>query len=236
MIEHRPKKWSAVKLASAFNWSDSDGSLVESHHPSARHQAEASALLFRRKNLTKVIDCFFKALARSSDMPSSQAPTHGVKAAPDTAVAAYLASASRSSLQQDKQRLARLVREHLGPDILHQVQEQPRWRDNVQASPGPTSAPAIPAASTMSHGRINFSPAPPPKPSNASRSRASGTYTKCVVKARTSKSGSMANGPLTTSKATQPFRRPASSRCRFTAGAKPKYSSGTSGCRNYRES
>jgi hypothetical protein len=41
---------------------------------------------------------------------------------------------SRSSLQQDKQRLARLVREHLGPDILHQVQEQPRWRANVQAN------------------------------------------------------------------------------------------------------
>jgi hypothetical protein len=41
---------------------------------------------------------------------------------------------SRSSLQQDKERLGRLVREHLGPDILEQVQQQPRWRDNVQAN------------------------------------------------------------------------------------------------------
>jgi hypothetical protein len=144
--------------------------------------------------------------------------------------------ASRSSLQQDKQRLARLVREHLGPDILHQVREQPRWRDIVQASPGPTSAPAIPAASTMNHGGTNFSPAPLTKPSDASRSRVSGTYTRCVAKARTSKSGSMGNRPLTTSKATSPFRRPASLLYRFTAGAKPKYSSGTSGCRNSGES
>jgi hypothetical protein len=41
---------------------------------------------------------------------------------------------SRSSLQGDKMRLAELVREHLGEDILARVQEQPRWRDNVQAS------------------------------------------------------------------------------------------------------
>ena len=40
---------------------------------------------------------------------------------------------SRSSLQTDKKRLAGLVREHLGNDILRQVQEQPRWRDDVQA-------------------------------------------------------------------------------------------------------
>jgi hypothetical protein len=31
-------------------------------------------------------------------------------------------------------RLARLVREHLGEDVLRQVQEQPRWRDSVHAS------------------------------------------------------------------------------------------------------
>jgi len=41
---------------------------------------------------------------------------------------------SRSSLQDDKMRLARLVREHLGEDVLRQVQEQPRWRDCVHAS------------------------------------------------------------------------------------------------------
>jgi hypothetical protein len=41
---------------------------------------------------------------------------------------------SRSSLQGDKMRLAELVREHLGEDVLRQVQQQPRWRDNVQAS------------------------------------------------------------------------------------------------------
>jgi len=36
-------------------------------------------------------------------------------------------------LQQDKQRLARLVCEHLGQDILLQIQAQPRWMDNVAA-------------------------------------------------------------------------------------------------------
>jgi hypothetical protein len=41
---------------------------------------------------------------------------------------------SRSSLQGDKMRLARLVKEHLGEDITRQVQEQPRWRDCVHAS------------------------------------------------------------------------------------------------------
>lgn len=41
---------------------------------------------------------------------------------------------SRSALQQDKHSLARLVREHLGPDILRQVQELPRWLINVTAN------------------------------------------------------------------------------------------------------
>jgi hypothetical protein len=41
---------------------------------------------------------------------------------------------SRSALQTDKQRLARLVREHLGDNILHLVQQQPPWRDNIEAS------------------------------------------------------------------------------------------------------
>ncbi|MGH7973392.1 MAG: hypothetical protein ACREIC_32140 [Limisphaerales bacterium] len=40
---------------------------------------------------------------------------------------------SRSSLQSDKARLACLVREHLGQDILQQVQESPRWVINVTA-------------------------------------------------------------------------------------------------------
>jgi hypothetical protein len=38
---------------------------------------------------------------------------------------------SRSALQGDKNRLARLVREHLGADTLSQVQAGPRWMDNL---------------------------------------------------------------------------------------------------------
>jgi predicted trehalose synthase len=41
---------------------------------------------------------------------------------------------SRSAIQTDKERLARMVREYLGTDILVQVQEQPRWKDNVETS------------------------------------------------------------------------------------------------------
>jgi hypothetical protein len=41
---------------------------------------------------------------------------------------------SRSALQSDKRHLAALVHEHLGPDILLQVQEAPRWRDDVEAN------------------------------------------------------------------------------------------------------
>ncbi len=41
---------------------------------------------------------------------------------------------SRSSLQSDKARLARLAIEHLGEDVLVRVQDIPRWRDNVDAS------------------------------------------------------------------------------------------------------
>ena len=40
---------------------------------------------------------------------------------------------SRSSLQEDKRRLARLVREYLGTDILQQVQSLPGWMNNVVA-------------------------------------------------------------------------------------------------------
>jgi hypothetical protein len=36
-------------------------------------------------------------------------------------------------LRQDKQRLAASIRERLGQDILNEVQELPRWRDNLSA-------------------------------------------------------------------------------------------------------
>jgi hypothetical protein len=41
---------------------------------------------------------------------------------------------SRSALQNDKERLARLAIEHLGADILVEVQRLPQWRDNLVAS------------------------------------------------------------------------------------------------------
>jgi len=40
---------------------------------------------------------------------------------------------SRSSIQADKERLANSIREQLGEDILRQVQERPRWHDNISA-------------------------------------------------------------------------------------------------------
>jgi hypothetical protein len=40
---------------------------------------------------------------------------------------------SRSALQNDKGELAKLIRERLGDDILRQVQEQPRWQNNIAA-------------------------------------------------------------------------------------------------------
>ena len=41
---------------------------------------------------------------------------------------------SRSALQNDKEKLARLAIEHLGPDILTEVQRLPQWKDNLVAS------------------------------------------------------------------------------------------------------
>jgi hypothetical protein len=41
---------------------------------------------------------------------------------------------SRSALQCDKDRLARLAIEHLGPDILIEVQRLPQWKDNLVAT------------------------------------------------------------------------------------------------------
>ena len=40
---------------------------------------------------------------------------------------------SRSSLQNDRMRLARLAIEHLGADILTEVQRLPQWRDSIAA-------------------------------------------------------------------------------------------------------
>ena len=40
---------------------------------------------------------------------------------------------SRSSLQDDKARLDRLIREHLGKDILVQIQASPGWRNTLDA-------------------------------------------------------------------------------------------------------
>ena len=39
----------------------------------------------------------------------------------------------RSTLQNHKDRLARLIKAHMGEDILRQVQEQPGWHNDVQA-------------------------------------------------------------------------------------------------------
>jgi len=41
---------------------------------------------------------------------------------------------SRSALGSDKQRLARLAIEHLGADVLAEVQRPPQWRDNLVAA------------------------------------------------------------------------------------------------------
>jgi hypothetical protein len=41
---------------------------------------------------------------------------------------------SRSALRGDKDRLAQLVLEHLGEDILARVQESPRWQSDVAAN------------------------------------------------------------------------------------------------------
>jgi hypothetical protein len=41
---------------------------------------------------------------------------------------------SRSALQNDKERLARLAIEHLGEDILTEVQRLPQWTDNLVAN------------------------------------------------------------------------------------------------------
>src|SRR5260221_9868739 len=44
-----------------------------------------------------------------------------------------LCGAPHNALQTDKERLGRLVLDFLGEDIMAQVQESPRWMDNVAA-------------------------------------------------------------------------------------------------------
>jgi len=53
-----------------------------------------------------------------------------------TKLATYkaLCGAPHNALQNDKDRLAQLVREHLGEDILTRVQEAPRWKEHVAAN------------------------------------------------------------------------------------------------------
>ncbi len=41
---------------------------------------------------------------------------------------------SRSTIQNQKDRLARLIKAHLGADILRQVQEQPGWHNDMHAT------------------------------------------------------------------------------------------------------
>ena len=41
---------------------------------------------------------------------------------------------SRSTLQRHKERLARLIQDWLGADIMRQAQERPGWLNNVHAS------------------------------------------------------------------------------------------------------
>ena len=41
---------------------------------------------------------------------------------------------SRSMIQNHKDRLACLVKEHLGDDILRQVQEQPGWHNDMRVT------------------------------------------------------------------------------------------------------
>jgi hypothetical protein len=41
---------------------------------------------------------------------------------------------SRSMIQNHKDRLARLIKAHLGEDILRQVQEQPGWHNDMHVA------------------------------------------------------------------------------------------------------
>ena len=97
--------------------------------------------------------CLHECLAAQSDDPSIAAVRHldweRLRSSLDATAQAILLclvkgedlislvpmlKRSLSALVSDKQRLARLVREQLGPDILPQVQEQPRWRNNIEAN------------------------------------------------------------------------------------------------------
>ena len=41
---------------------------------------------------------------------------------------------SRSTIQNVKERLAKVVKEHLGEDILRQVQERPGWHNDMRVT------------------------------------------------------------------------------------------------------
>ena len=41
---------------------------------------------------------------------------------------------SRSTIQNHKDRLARLIKEFMGEDILRQVQERPGWRNDIDVN------------------------------------------------------------------------------------------------------
>ncbi len=97
--------------------------------------------------------CLHECLAAQSDDPSMAAGRHldweRLRSSLDARAQAVLLclvqgedlislvpmlKRSLSALVSDKRRLARLVREQLGSDILVRVQEQPRWRSTVLAS------------------------------------------------------------------------------------------------------
>jgi hypothetical protein len=40
----------------------------------------------------------------------------------------------RSSLQNHKDRLARLIKDFMGEDILRQIQERPGWRNDIDVN------------------------------------------------------------------------------------------------------
>ena len=69
---------------------------------------------------------------------------------------------SRTSLQGDKNRLAQLVREHLGSDILSQVQARPRWMDNIAADREKSECRYDRHPPHASNGGARLATSPPP--------------------------------------------------------------------------
>jgi hypothetical protein len=58
---------------------------------------------------------------------------HALASGSELTLLARESGRSRSTLCNDKQRLARLIRDYLGDDILRQVQEHPVWRNSLAA-------------------------------------------------------------------------------------------------------